>query len=149
MMRSFSAKNQNDQKTPKIITSRDVLEPLNQALLASRDVMISSLRTGRMACCIFNLQSHDYRANSGIPLETICRPTRFQFPIFHFILGVGAGGGWKVPGSNSQVCSWFTSLRPHFRNDEKGFGKFGPLAEGRGVSILAKLRLKVAEGFSH
>ena len=29
-------------------------------------------------------------ADSGIPLETICRPTQFQLPIFHIILGVGA-----------------------------------------------------------
>ena len=73
------------------------------------------LKTGRMACCIFSLHSHDYRADSGIPLETISRPTQFQLPIFHITLGVGAWGGWKVPGSSSQVCSRFTSLWPHFR----------------------------------
>ena len=34
-----------------------------------------------MACCIINVQSHDNRADSGIPLQTICRPTQFQVPI--------------------------------------------------------------------
>ena len=72
-------------------------------------------RSSKMACCIFSFQSHDYHAGSGIPLETICRPTQFQLPIFHIIFGVGAWGGWKVPGLSSQVCSWFTSLQPHFR----------------------------------
>ena len=29
-----------------------------------------------------------------------------------------------------------TMIHKQFKNDKKGFGKFGPLAEGRGVSIL-------------
>ena len=30
-----------------------------------------------------------------------------------------------------------TMIHKQFKNDKKGFGKFGPLAEGRGVSNLA------------
>ena len=29
-----------------------------------------------------------------------------------------------------------TMIHKQFKNDKKGFGKFGPLAEGRGVSNL-------------
>ena len=37
-----------------------------------------------------------------------------------------------MPGWSSQVCSWFTSLRPNI----KRFWQIGPSAEGRGVSSL-------------
>ena len=102
-----------------------------------------------MACCIFKLQSHDYRADSGIPLETICRPTQFQLPIFHIIFGGRSlrrleGAGIEL--SSAQLVHKFaatlsnTMIHKQFKNDKKGFGKFGPLAEGRGVSRLALLR---------
>ena len=35
-----------------------------------------------------------------------------------------------------------TIIHKQFKNDKKGFGKFGPLAEGRGVSTL---QAKVAQ----
>ena len=34
-----------------------------------------------------------------------------------------------------------TMIHKQFKNDKKGFGKFGPLAEGRGVSTLGPLSL--------
>ena len=36
-----------------------------------------------------------------------------------------------------------TMIHKQFKNDKKGFGKFGPLAEGRGVSTLNLLRRDV------
>ena len=81
------------------------------------------LRTGRMACCIFNLQSHDYRADSG------GRSLRRL---------EGAG----IELSSAQLVHKFaatlsnTMIHKQFKNDKKGFGKFGPLTEGRGVSNL-------------
>ena len=73
-----------------------------------------------MACCIFNLQSHDYRADSGME---------------------GAG----IELSSVQLVHKFaatlsnTMIHKQLKNDKKGFGKFGPLAEGRGVSTLAQI----------
>ena len=99
-----------------------------------------------MACCIFNLQSRDYRADSGIFLETICRPTQFQRPNFHIIFGGRSlrrleGAGIEL--SSVQLVHKFaatlsnTMIHKQIKNDKKGFGKFGPLAEGRGVSSIA------------
>ena len=107
------------------------------------------LRTGRMACCIFNFQSHDYRADSGIPLDPICRPTQFQLPIFHSFLGgrsLRRLEGARIELSSVQLVHKFaatlsnTMIHKQFKNDKKDFGKFGPLAAGRGVSKLAFIR---------
>ena len=35
-----------------------------------------------------------------------------------------------------------TMIHKQFKNDKKGFGKFGPLAEGRGVSTLVSETLQ-------
>ena len=65
------------QKLPETITSHDVLEPLKEALLASRDVIISSQNCGSNrrrlftlsdACCLprNTAKSYDLEASCGI-----------------------------------------------------------------------------------
>ena len=69
---------------------------------------------------------------------------QFQLPIFHCdFLGARSlrrleGAGIEL--SSVQLVHKFaatlsnTMIHKQFKNDKKGFGKFGPLAEGRGVS---------------
>ena len=42
-----------------------------------------------------------------------------------------------------------TMIHKQFKNDKKGFGKFGPLAEGRGVSILQGQPVKEPDVKAH
>ena len=127
----------------------DMLRP-TEDLVSSRCVTVNcgrstkqmmglwGFRTGRMACCIFNLQSHDYRADSGIPLETICRPTQFQLPIFQIILGEEAeeAGRCRTELSSVQLVHKFaatlsnTTIHKQFKNDKKGFWQIWALSRG-------------------
>ena len=67
---------------------------------------------------MFKLQSPDYRADSGIPLETISRPMQFQLPVFHIIMEGRSlrrleGAGMEL-SSVQLVHKFAASLRPHF-----------------------------------
>ena len=64
MMRSASAK--FAQKQPDMTTSHDVLEPLKQALLSSRDVIISSKICGSNAQRVFTLGDGCWLPNPGV-----------------------------------------------------------------------------------
>ena len=99
---------------------------------------------GRMVWCIFNLQNPDNqnRANPGSPWK----PSPDKVPITSFsILSCGeefeeGGSCWdgalKCDLVHKAATLWNIMIHKWFKNDTKGFGKFGPLTEGQGVSKL-------------
>ena len=107
-------------------------------------VRLCGLRTGRMACCIFNLRSHDYRANSGIFWKPFAdrHNSNDQFSILFWGRSLKRLEGAGIELSSVQLVHKFaatlsnTMIHKQFKNDKRGFGKFGPLAEGRRVSRL-------------
>ena len=62
------------KKMPKIVTSHEVLEPLEQVLLASRDVMISGLIFGSKLQRVFTLGDGCWLPKKKGTLEAIFRP---------------------------------------------------------------------------
>ena len=87
----------------------------------------------------------------GNHLQTDTIPTT-NFPYYFWGRGLRRLEGAGIELSSVQLVHKFaatlsnTMIHKQFKNDKKGFGQFGPLAEGRGVSSL-RMQNKVPKLF--